>query len=66
MITIIDVSRKQLGDSPLSQRAAIAKVAINYIRIRVRTASPVSVRVRTRVSVSISYTVLHESCGLLR
>ena len=60
------------GDSPLSQRATIAKVRYRkcrychvmynllYPSIRVRTAPPVSVRVRTRVSVSFSFTVLQD------
>ena len=68
------------GDSPLSPRAAIAKVRHRKSRychvmykllysIRVRTAPPhppVSVRVRSqdRVSVSFSFTVLHVSRGL--
>ena len=58
---------------PLSQRSAIAKVAIAIVMyklldpsIRVRTAPPVSVRVRTRVSDSFSFTVLHVSLGLLQ
>ena len=53
------------GDSPLSQRSAIANgrychvmYKLLYPSIRVRTAPPVSVRVRTRVSVSFSFTVL--------
>ena len=47
------------GDSPLSQRAAIANVRYCHVMykllypiIRVRTAPPVSVRVRVRVGVS--------------
>jgi len=52
---------EKVGDSPLSQRSAIAKVDIAivmyklpYPSIRVRIVPPVSVRVRTRVSVSFS------------
>ena len=55
----------QYGDSPLSQRAAIANgrychvmYKLLYPNIRVRTAPPVSVRVRTRVSVSFSLRIL--------
>ena len=75
MTSRAEIKRKGscLGDSLLSQRSAIAKVAIAivmykllYPSIRVRTAPPVSVRVRTRVSVSFSFTVLHVSRGLLR
>jgi len=57
--SILSAHARRDGDSPLSQRSAIANgcychvmYKLLYPSIRVRTAPPVSVRVRVRVSVS--------------
>jgi len=73
LVQLFGVSLLLNGDSPLSQRSAIANgrychvmYKLLYPSIRVRTAPPVSVRVRVMVSVSFSLRILFCMCGSLR